>query len=457
MGTEPSRPWRDRYELTDLVSHLSDSQLWRAYDNRLRRTVGLRIVSSRAPRFAQLHAGAVAAAKITDRRFINVLDVIGPEPDDELVIITEWIPAIALPDVLHEPMTPHGAAVVMAQVASAIASAHAQGVTHGHLRPANVLLLPDGAVRLRGHGVDAGLYGVQPDLEPVAADVHGLGSLLYACLTARWPFDVRTGLSVARQTATGPVPVQQCVADVPDRLGRIVGACWRGEYQTASEVAHDLQDVSNHLWNPPQRRGLTSRRQRIVAAGVVAVLVGGGVVISLADAANRSGDPVTAQTRAKGVAALVTTVSPDEHRLPVVGVRDFDPYGVDGENPQERRFAVDRDPLTAWTTLTYYDPYMGGKPGVGLTVDLGAPRPVSSVDLKLVGANSNLQVLAGARRHAEPAGYHVFAEVTGAGSRILLRSPRPVTARYVVVWFTRLPWVDGGYRGGVRAVVVRSG
>jgi len=33
----------------------------------------------------------------------------------------------------------------------------------------------------------------------------------------------------------------------------------------------------------------------------------------------------------------------------------------------------------------------------------------------------------------------------------------PITARYVVVWFTRLPWVDGGYRGGVRSVVVRSG
>jgi putative peptidoglycan lipid II flippase len=186
-------------------------------------------------------------------------------------------------------------------------------------------------------------------------------------------------------------------------------------------------------------------------------MVGAGLAIGLAGAANRSGDPVTAQTRAQGVADLVTGVPPDESRLPVVRVRDFDPFGVDGENPHERRFAVDRDPLTAWTTLTYYDPFMGGKPGVGLTVDLGAPRPVSSVDLKLVGANSNLQVLAGTSRANDPARYRVFAEVTGAGSHILLRSPRPVTARYIVVWFTRLPWIDGGYRGGVRSVVVRSG
>ena len=98
-----------------------------------------------------------------------------------------------------------------------------------------------------------------------------------------------------------------------------------------------------------------------------------------------------------------------------------------------------------------------GKPGVGLRVDLGAPRPIRSVDLKLVGANSNLQVLAANSRSSDPSRYRVFAAVTGAGSRILLRSPMPITARYVVVWFTRLPWVDGGYRGGVRSVVVRSG
>jgi putative peptidoglycan lipid II flippase len=141
----------------------------------------------------------------------------------------------------------------------------------------------------------------------------------------------------------------------------------------------------------------------------------------------------------------------------VVAARDFDPFGVDGENPDSVRSALDRSPLTAWTTVTYYDPFMGGKPGVGLLVDLGAPRSVTSVDLKLVGANSNLQVLAGTKRAADPARYRVFAEVTGAGSHILLRSPRPLTARYIVVWFTRLPWVDGGYRGGVRSIVVRSG
>lgn len=432
-------------------------QLWRAHDNRLRRTVGLRIVSAEHPRIAQLHEGAVAAARITDRRFINVLDVMGPDPDDELVIITEWIPAIALREMLTEPMSAHGAAQLMTQVSSAIAAAHAEGVTHGHLRPANVLLLPDASVRLRGHGVDAGLYGVDPDIEPVAADIHGLGALLYACLTGRWPFPVRTGLPVATQDRGHPAKPEQFVADVPRELSRIIDRCWSGQFTTASEVTESLQTEAARLWNRPRREWLATRKQRVVAGGLAGSLAAGAVLMGLADAANRPGTPVTAQTRSQGIASLVTTVSPNEQRLPVVRVRDYDPYGVDGENPQELKYATDKDSLTAWTTMTYTDPYLSGKPGVGLIIDLGAPRPIRSVDLRLVGANSNLQVLVSNRISSDPQKYRTFAAVTGAGSHILLRSPRSMNGRYVVVWFTRLPWIDGGYRGGVRSVVVRSG
>ncbi|HQR81060.1 MAG TPA: hypothetical protein PLT68_12660, partial [Actinomycetota bacterium] len=373
-----------------------------------------------------------------------------------LVIITEWIPGIALPEFLSEPMSAHSAAATVAQAARAMASAHAQGVTHGRLRPASLMLLPDGMVRMRGHGVDACLYGREPELEPVAADLHGLGSLLYCCLTARWPFDADVGLPLAPQEGGRPVRPGRFVAGVPDRLSKIIGKCWAGGYTSAADVAADLRAAAEAMWQPRGQPVRTRRRHRILVAGVTAGLMGVAVLMGLADAANRTGGPVTAQTRARG-AVLVPAVSADEHRLPIVRVEDYDPYGVDGESPEQVRFATDRDSLTAWTTLNYYDPYLGGKPGVGLMVDLGAPRSVSSVDLRLVGANSNLQVLIGNRRLADPARYRTFADVTGAGSRILLRSARPVTGRYVVVWFTRLPWVDGGYRGGVRSIIVRSG
>lgn len=452
-----SRPWRERYELLDLVSRTPTSALWRAYDNRLRRTVGLRTVDASLPRLPEVQHAAIAAAHITDRRFVNVLDVMGPEPDGELVIISEWIPALALPEFLQEPMTAHGAATTVAQAARAIASAHAQGVSHGRLRPHSLMLLPDGSVRVRGLGLDAGLYGPDPDLEPVAADIHGLGSLLYCCLTGRWPFEAQTGLPVAPQQAGRPVPPNRFIADVPADLCEIIERCWRGEYTSAADVASDMRNEAAQLWQPPHSPVFGRRRTRVLVTAVVGMLAGGAVLMGLADAANRSGDPVTAQPRAQGLATLVPGTSPDERRLPIVGVNDYDPFGVDGENGSAVRFAIDRDPITAWTTVVYYDPYLGGKPGVGMTVDLGAPRQITSVDLKLVGANSDVEVLLANKRFTDPAKYRTFARVTGAGSRILLRSPRPMSGRYVLVWFTRLPWIDGGYRGGVRSIVVRSG
>ncbi len=457
MNDGAARVWCERYELIDLVARVGPSNLWRAYDNRLRRTVGLRTVDSSFPRLHDLHQAAIAAAHITDRRFANVLDVIGPEPDDELVIITEWIPGLALREFLDEPMTPHGAASTVAQAARAISSAHAQGVTHGRLRPSALMLLPDGSVRVRGHGVDAGLYGRDPDLEPMAADIHGIGSLLYACLTARWPFETDVGLPVAPQENGRPIRPSRFVADIPEPLCRIIDTCWQGGYATAAEVAADLRLQAGALTEGPRRQVLHGRRGRVLVTGVVAALGTVAVVMGLADAASRSGDPVTAQPQARGLATLVPSVARDERRLPIVEVEDYDPLGVDGENEDLARFALDRDPLTAWNTVTYYDPYLGGKPGVGLRVDLGAPRQVTSVELKLVGANSDFEVLIGNKRFADPEKYRTFADVTGAGTNILLRSARPMTGRYVVVWFTRLPWIDGGYRGGVRSIVVRSG
>jgi hypothetical protein len=280
---------------------------------------------------------------------------------------------------------------------------------------------------------------------------------LYSCLTGRWPFETDVGLPVAAQENGRPVRVSRFVADVPESLCRIIDTCWQGGYSTAGEVAADLRIESAALSRTPRAQVLHGRTSRVLASAVVAALGTVAVVMGLADAASRSGDPVTAQPRTQGLATLVPATSGDERKLPIVEVEDYDPLGVDGENKPLTRFAVDNDPLTAWTTVTYYDPYLGGKPGVGLRIDLGAPRQVTSVDLKLVGANSDFEVLIGDKRFADPEKYRTFADVTGAGTNILLRSARPVTGRYVVVWFTRLPWIDGGYRGGVRSIVVRSG
>jgi hypothetical protein len=117
--------------------------------------------------------------------------------------------------------------------------------------------------------------------------------------------------------------------------------------------------------------------------------------------------------------------------------------------------AFDGDMNTAWRTVTYYNKSLD-KPGVGLLVDLGAPRSIGKVTLNLVGNGTDLQVLTSNEEGENPQDYDLMAQATEAGEKVTLKSPRPASARYVLVWLTGLPQVDGGWRGGIREIKVSS-
>jgi hypothetical protein len=138
-----------------------------------------------------------------------------------------------------------------------------------------------------------------------------------------------------------------------------------------------------------------------------------------------------------------------------VAVRDFDPFGGNQqENPDEAKLAVDGNLTTAWHTVRYRAADMSGKPGVGLLVDLGAPRPVDAVELHLVGIGTDVALLATDNPRRPVRTFTTMASVTGAGDTLTLRVPRPVTTRYLVVWFTTLPPIDGAYQGGIAELTV---
>jgi putative peptidoglycan lipid II flippase len=91
---------------------------------------------------------------------------------------------------------------------------------------------------------------------------------------------------------------------------------------------------------------------------------------------------------------------------------------------------------------------------VGLLLDLGAPRPVSAVDLRLLGNGTDVAILATDNPAKEPSTMRSLAEVTGTGNAIVLRWPRPVTTRYLIVWLTAIPPQGTRYQGGVAEVKV---
>jgi hypothetical protein len=87
-------------------------------------------------------------------------------------------------------------------------------------------------------------------------------------------------------------------------------------------------------------------------------------------------------------------------------------------------------------------------------LDLGTERAVGRVELDLVGKGTGLQVRAADTRGTDPTAYRTVAEEQDAGTSGTLKIKSPMPSRYLLVWLTDLPKVEGGWRGGVREIRV---
>jgi serine/threonine kinase PknH len=154
------------------------------------------------------------------------------------------------------------------------------------------------------------------------------------------------------------------------------------------------------------------------------------------------------------------TASQTTPAQPIEGVtaEDFDPQGSppQDENPDLVPLVLDDDPSTAWRTATYLQNFgpAGLKTGVGLRLDLGEAREVSEVDVSVVG-RTTAEVYVTEEPPETVDGLDPLGEGTSAGT-VEVRPDEAVTGRYVTVWLTSLPSVDGGWRGEVSGVVVRG-
>lgn len=152
---------------------------------------------------------------------------------------------------------------------------------------------------------------------------------------------------------------------------------------------------------------------------------------------------------------------PPPEPIAIQDASDFDPQGSGDERPDDVPNIHDGDPETTWTTLEYYNyPELGLlKDGVGVWMDLGEAQEVSSVDIGLLPGGTDLELRAAPENATDPpgdaAGWNVVSSATDAGEEVTFEPDEPVTTRYLLVWFTKLPPSEGGFRGGISEVSVR--
>ncbi len=245
QGVGPGSLLGGRYAVRDRVSKHPHWERWSASDTALDREVVLLCFARDAAEADAALDAARRAAGVEEFRLTRVLDV-GQEPGLVFVVEEPMPGAASFTALLADGGLPaEEVRRIVGEAAGALAAAAARGLHHGVLTPRDVLLLPDGTVKVRGLATQAALLGEddRPAPEASRADAVALAGLLYAGMTARWPLPgPDSGLEAAPRLVAGVAAPSEIAAGVPYDIDLLVSAALSGEGgpRTPTEVADQL-------------------------------------------------------------------------------------------------------------------------------------------------------------------------------------------------------------------------
>lgn len=228
----------DRYRLVSRIAGGGMGEVWKATDVVLGRTVALKVLR---PEFAEdgefrerLRREARAASVISHPGVVPVFDFgevdrIGSMPLSYLVM--EFVDGLTLAAEVAAlgPLGPERTLLILEQAAAGLEAAHEAGVIHRDVKPGNLIVTPQGDVKITDFGIahasdvvpltrTGALTGTARYLSPeqarggsgtAASDVYSLGVVAYACLTGEVPFHEGNDVAIAL------AHVQQRPADLP--------------------------------------------------------------------------------------------------------------------------------------------------------------------------------------------------------------------------------------------------
>jgi hypothetical protein len=281
----------DRYDLESRLGQGGFGTVVKALDRRLNRRVAIKVSQSHAASPEQLLREARSLAQLRHPGIVSVYDVavVGPF----CFVVSELLAGPNLADWLTTRLPPPGDAVrIAAQVADALAHAHARSIIHRDVKPSNIVFADEGRPVLVDFGLalsdlDAGtgrgvVSGTPAYMSPEQVegrahrpdgrtDVYSLAASLYTLLCGRQPFRGRTHAEVMAQVLEDePQPLRQMRAEVPAGVERV---CLKGmakrpadRYTTAADFAEALRQAVGLVPAPASAPVLPSAPSRPTAA-----------------------------------------------------------------------------------------------------------------------------------------------------------------------------------------------
>ena len=262
-----------RYELSRRLGIGGMSTVQLALDRRLERHVAVKLLAEHLaddPSFvSRFRREALAAARLVHPNVVQVFDFGFDEAAHQHFIVMEHVPGRSCAELLRE----HGhldvdeAVEIVAQACRGLDYAHRNGVVHRDVKPGNLLVTPEGVVKLADFGIAkateqssitqvGSVLGTAAYLAPEQArgeasgprsDLYSLGVVAYQLLSGRLPYEAASLSELAlKQQRELPAPLDQLNPEAPPALAEAAAVALalepEGRYESASEMERAIRD-----------------------------------------------------------------------------------------------------------------------------------------------------------------------------------------------------------------------
>lgn len=267
-----------RYELVSRIAIGGMGEVWKANDSVIGRTVAIKILkdeymgdSGFRERF---RAEARHAALVNHEGIANVFDY--GEEEGSAYLVMELVPGEALSSILErEKILPASRVLsIVSQTASALHAAHQAGLVHRDIKPGNLLMTPDGSVKITDFGIarladqvpltaTGQVMGTVQYLAPEqaggkpaspATDVYSLGIVAYEALAGKRPFRGESQVAIAMAQIKETPP--ELPSSIPSAVRALVMSCMAKKPEGRPASAHDLAQAALALARGDDAAGL---------------------------------------------------------------------------------------------------------------------------------------------------------------------------------------------------------
>lgn len=294
-GNMTGRVFNNRYQITERIGIGGMAEVYRAQDNVLGRLVAVKVMLPQYaadPSFtARFKQEAAAAANLQSPYIVNVYD--WGQDDGTYFIVMEFVRGSDLKTAINQrgAINQRKVAEIGSQVCQALSVAHNLDIIHRDIKPQNIMVQPDGNVKVMDFGIaraknsvmtqTSSVLGTAHYISPEQAqgkeltatsDIYSLGIVLYESATGTLPFDGPDAVSVAmKQVNDLPTPPREINPDIDPGLEAIIMRALSKNPSERFATAQDMRYALNDYLSGRQVNvGAFTSAETAVMGGVVA-------------------------------------------------------------------------------------------------------------------------------------------------------------------------------------------